>query len=197
MAHSAIRAAQELEIGCATLPQQQHAYNVLSAILPRNQGFHLDYVIGGRNKKISRGQCTWTGYVSSTTMPVTTKTEFKAVKDIVTIGRPINGKLISTGRYLNIGISITFANAHCQCVLDFEIGVTQHLNKKVPRIPDNFELALKPYRPTHKDDTFIVRGGMRSVELKVVGTDPVPYCDPALEAVIHCDGDPIKRVEEE
>lgn len=35
--------------------------------------------------------------------------------------------------------------------------------------------------------------GMRSVEFKVVGTDPAPYCIVAPETVIHCDGDPIKR----
>jgi transitional endoplasmic reticulum ATPase len=61
-----------------------------------------------------------------------------------------------------------------------------------------FEVYLKPYfleayRPIHKDDTFIVRGGMRSVEFKVVGTDPDPYCIVAPETVIHCEGDPIKR----
>ena len=44
-----------------------------------------------------------------------------------------------------------------------------------------FEVYLKPYfleayRPTHKGDTFIVRGGMRAVEFKVVETDPAPYC---------------------
>lgn len=61
-----------------------------------------------------------------------------------------------------------------------------------------FEVYLKPYfleayRPIHKDDTFIVRGGMRSVEFKVVGTDPEPYCIVAPDTVIHCEGDPIKR----
>lgn len=52
---------------------------------------------------------------------------------------------------------------------------------------------LEAYRPIHKDDTFIVRGGMRSVEFKVVGTDPEPYCIVAPDTVIHCEGDPIKR----
>lgn len=61
-----------------------------------------------------------------------------------------------------------------------------------------FEVYLKPYfleayRPIHKDDTFIVRGGMRAVEFKVVGTDPEPYCIVAPDTVIHCEGDPIKR----
>ncbi|ENN74523.1 hypothetical protein YQE_08847, partial [Dendroctonus ponderosae] len=65
-----------------------------------------------------------------------------------------------------------------------------------------FEVYLKPYfleayRPIHKDDVFIVRGGMRAVEFKVVETDPAPFCIVAPDTVIHCDGDPIKREEEE
>lgn len=52
---------------------------------------------------------------------------------------------------------------------------------------------MEAYRPIHKDDTFIVRGGMRAVEFKVVGTDPEPYCIVAPDTVIHCEGDPIKR----
>ncbi|XP_073994216.1 transitional endoplasmic reticulum ATPase TER94 [Rhodnius prolixus] len=65
-----------------------------------------------------------------------------------------------------------------------------------------FEVFLKPYfleayRPMHKDDAFIVRGGMRAVEFKVVETDPVPYCIVAPDTIIHCDGNPIKREEEE
>nr|XP_034835568.1 transitional endoplasmic reticulum ATPase TER94 isoform X2 [Maniola hyperantus] len=65
-----------------------------------------------------------------------------------------------------------------------------------------FEVYLKPYfmeayRPIHRDDTFMVRGGMRAVEFKVVETDPAPYCIVAPDTVIHCEGDPIKREEEE
>uniref|UniRef100_A0A0V0G2R0 vesicle-fusing ATPase n=1 Tax=Triatoma dimidiata TaxID=72491 RepID=A0A0V0G2R0_TRIDM len=65
-----------------------------------------------------------------------------------------------------------------------------------------FEVFLKPYfleayRPMHKDDAFIVRGGMRAVEFKVVETDPAPYCIVAPDTIIHCDGNPIKREEEE
>lgn len=61
-----------------------------------------------------------------------------------------------------------------------------------------FEVYLKPYfleayRPIHKDDVFVVRGGMRAIEFKVVETDPAPYCIVASDTVIHCDGDPIKR----
>ncbi|XP_046838255.1 transitional endoplasmic reticulum ATPase TER94 [Vespa crabro] len=65
-----------------------------------------------------------------------------------------------------------------------------------------FEVYLKPYfleayRPLHKDDNFIIRGGMRAVEFKVVETDPGPFCIVAPDTVIHCEGDPIKREEEE
>lgn len=52
---------------------------------------------------------------------------------------------------------------------------------------------LEAYRPIHKGDVFIVRGGMRAVEFKVVETEPSPYCIVAPDTVIHCDGDPIKR----
>ncbi|KAL3289172.1 hypothetical protein HHI36_003608 [Cryptolaemus montrouzieri] len=65
-----------------------------------------------------------------------------------------------------------------------------------------FEVYLKPYfleayRPIHVDDVFIVRGGMRAIEFKVIETDPSPYCIVAPDTVIHCDGDPISREEEE
>eukprot|EP00092_Neocalanus_flemingeri_P040180 GFUD01043766.1.p1 GENE.GFUD01043766.1~~GFUD01043766.1.p1 ORF type:complete len:821 (+),score=244.04 GFUD01043766.1:182-2644(+) len=65
-----------------------------------------------------------------------------------------------------------------------------------------FEVYLKPYfleayRPIHKGDTFIVRGGMRAVEFKVIETDPSPYCIVAPDTVIHCEGEPVKREDEE
>ena len=34
------------------------------------------------------------------------------------------------------------------------------------------ETELDPYRPVHKGDTFICIGGFKSVEFKVVETDP-------------------------
>jgi len=65
-----------------------------------------------------------------------------------------------------------------------------------------FEVYLKPYfleayRPIHKGDTFIVRGGMRAVEFKVIETDPAPFCIVAPDTVIHCEGEPVKREEED
>ena len=61
-----------------------------------------------------------------------------------------------------------------------------------------FEVYLKPYfleayRPIHKGDIFMVRGGMRGVEFKVIETDPSPYCIVAPDTVIHCEGEPVKR----
>jgi len=65
-----------------------------------------------------------------------------------------------------------------------------------------FEVFLKPYfleayRPIHKGDLFIVRGGMRAVEFKVVETEPANYCIVSQDTVIYCEGEPIKREEEE
>eukprot|EP01060_Flectonema_neradi_P039295 TRINITY_DN85_c0_g1_i2.p1 TRINITY_DN85_c0_g1~~TRINITY_DN85_c0_g1_i2.p1 ORF type:complete len:809 (+),score=231.88 TRINITY_DN85_c0_g1_i2:47-2428(+) len=67
---------------------------------------------------------------------------------------------------------------------------------------DLFDLFLQPhfkeaYRPVRKGDTFIVRGAMRAVEFKVVETDPDEYCIVAPDTVIHCEGEPIKREDEE
>jgi len=65
-----------------------------------------------------------------------------------------------------------------------------------------FETFLKPYfleayRPVRKDDLFLVRGGMRSVEFKIVEVDPGDYCIVAPDTVIFCEGEPIKRDDEE
>ncbi|KAF3965131.1 hypothetical protein CMV_010658 [Castanea mollissima] len=65
-----------------------------------------------------------------------------------------------------------------------------------------FDVYLKPYflesyRPVRKGDLFLVRGGMRSVEFKVIETDPGEYCVVAPDTEIFCEGDPIKREDEE
>lgn len=52
---------------------------------------------------------------------------------------------------------------------------------------------LEAYRPIKKGDIFLVRGGMRAVEFKVIETDPSPYCIVAPDTVIHCEGEPVKR----
>jgi transitional endoplasmic reticulum ATPase len=65
-----------------------------------------------------------------------------------------------------------------------------------------FDLFLKPYfleayRPVRKGDLFLVRGGMRAVEFKVVECDPPEYCIVAPDTIIHCEGEPIKREDED
>jgi transitional endoplasmic reticulum ATPase len=67
-----------------------------------------------------------------------------------------------------------------------------------------FETYLKPYfvdayRPVRKGDTFLVQQGFRPVEFKVMEIDPtdLEYCTVAPETLIHCDGDPVKRDDEE
>lgn len=59
------------------------------------------------------------------------------------------------------------------------------------------EIYLKPYfrdyRPIHKGDVFTAQGAMRTVEFKIVETDPTPFIIVTPETVIHCEGDPVKR----
>lgn len=66
------------------------------------------------------------------------------------------------------------------------------------------EVYLKPYfiesyRPIRKGDIFLCydSGGVHPVEFKIIETDPAPFCIVAPETVIHCDGGPIQREEEE
>ena len=65
-----------------------------------------------------------------------------------------------------------------------------------------FEVYLKPYflqayRPLHKGDLFLVRQAMHPVEFKVVELDPPDYGVCAQDTEIHCEGEPIKREDEE
>ena len=46
-------------------------------------------------------------------------------------------------------------------------------------------------------DTFLVRAAMRSVEFKVVETDPEDYCIVAPDTEVFCEGDPIIREDED
>lgn len=72
---------------------------------------------------------------------------------------------------------------------------------------DLFEHFLKPYfeneeggsnlRPLHKGDLFIVRRAMRAVEFKVVEIEPGPAAIVYEETIIHCEGEPVKREDEE
>merc|ERR1719297_133919 len=70
-----------------------------------------------------------------------------------------------------------------------------------------FDTYLKPYfqdsyRPVKKGDYFLVRGGFRPVEFKVIEVEVKDepdddVCIVAPETLIHCDGDAIKREDEE
>ncbi|RXK39200.1 transitional endoplasmic reticulum ATPase [Tremella mesenterica] len=65
-----------------------------------------------------------------------------------------------------------------------------------------FDVFLRPYfleayRPIRKGDVFQVRGGMRTVDFKVIEVDPAPYCIVASDTVIHTEGDPVDREAEE
>jgi transitional endoplasmic reticulum ATPase len=65
-----------------------------------------------------------------------------------------------------------------------------------------FDVFLAPYfreayRPVRQGDTFTARGGMRQVEFKVVEVDPPEFGIVAQDTVIHCEGEPIQREDEE
>ncbi|AET41333.1 AAA family ATPase CDC48 Ecym_8037 [Eremothecium cymbalariae DBVPG len=65
-----------------------------------------------------------------------------------------------------------------------------------------FDVYLKPYfveayRPVRKGDHFIVRGSMRQVEFKVVDVEPEDYAVVAQDTIIHSEGEPIDREDEE
>ena len=67
---------------------------------------------------------------------------------------------------------------------------------------DLFEPYLKPYfqeayRPLKKGDLFTVSGGFRTVEFKVVEADPGECVIVAPDTIIHCEGEPVKREDEE
>ncbi|KAM0698721.1 hypothetical protein Q7P36_002188 [Cladosporium allicinum] len=65
-----------------------------------------------------------------------------------------------------------------------------------------FDVFLAPYfreayRPLRQGDTFTCRAAMRTVEFKVVEVDPPEYGIVAQDTVIHCEGEPIQREDEE
>lgn len=60
-----------------------------------------------------------------------------------------------------------------------------------------FCLPCSLLSPVRKGDTFVVRAAMRAVEFKVVETDPDEFCIVAPDTVIHCEGEPLIREDEE
>ena len=53
------------------------------------------------------------------------------------------------------------------------------------------------YRPVRKGDTFLVRGGFKAVEFKVVEVDPGEFCIVSPNTMLFDEGEPIKRADEE
>ncbi|GJE99275.1 AAA family ATPase [Phanerochaete sordida] len=95
---------------------------------------------------------------------------------------------------------------HVHQCLDIKYGKRVHIlpfDDSIEGLSGNiFDVYLKPYfleayRPVRKGDTFLVRGGMRTVEFKVIETDPAEFCIVAQDTVIHTEGDPVKREDEE
>ncbi|KAI9741995.1 MAG: AAA ATPase cdc48 [Cirrosporium novae-zelandiae] len=65
-----------------------------------------------------------------------------------------------------------------------------------------FDVFLAPYfreayRPVRQGDLFTVRASMRQVEFKVVEVDPPEFGIVAQDTIIHCEGEPIQREDEE
>ena len=56
---------------------------------------------------------------------------------------------------------------------------------------------VEAYRPVRKGDIFLVRGVMRSVEFKVIETDPGEYCVVAPDTEVFCEGEPVRREDED
>ncbi|CAA0832595.1 Cell division control protein 48 homolog E [Striga hermonthica] len=89
---------------------------------------------------------------------------------------------------------------------DVKFGTRVHilpLDDTIQGLTGNlFDAYLKPYfleayRPVRKGDHFLVRGSMRSVEFKVIETDPGEYCVVAPDTEIFCEGDPVRREDED
>jgi len=112
-------------------------------------------------------------------------------------------KVIRKNLRVRLGDLITLHNAG-----EVQFGKAVHIlpfEDTIEGISGNlFEAYLKPYfleafRPVRKNDCFIVRGGFRPVEFKVMEIDPPEqeYCIVAPETIIHCDGTPLVREDEE
>mmetsp|Transcript_3767 Transcript_3767/g.4862 ORF Transcript_3767/g.4862 Transcript_3767/m.4862 type:complete len:881 (-) Transcript_3767:325-2967(-) len=79
--------------------------------------------------------------------------------------------------------------------------------KGLPEDTDLFEIFLKPYfaenhRPLRRDDTFVCKGAMRTVEFKVtliddVDNEDVDYCIVVPETEINIDEESLSRVTDE
>ncbi|TKY48592.1 Cell division cycle protein 48-like [Spatholobus suberectus] len=106
-------------------------------------------------------------------------------------------KVVRSNLQVRLGVAVS---VH-QC-LDVKYGKRVHIlpiDDTIEGVTGNlFDAFLKPYfleayRPVRKGDLFLVRGGMRSVEFKVIETDPGVYCVVAPDTEIFCEGEPLKK----
>ena len=111
------------------------------------------------------------------------------------------GKVARNNLRIRLGDPVSIHK--CQTIL---IGNSVHIlpfEDTIEGISDNLaKTFLIPYfrdayRPVHEGDTFICRGGFKSVEFKVIETDPEKYCIVGPQTVIIGEGEPLKREEEE
>lgn len=126
---------------------------------------------------------------------------------IVLADETVNDDKIRINRVVRNNLRVRLGDVvSVQACPDVKYGKRIHvlpIDDTVEGITGNlFEVYLKPYfqeayRPVRKGDIFLIRGGMRAVEFKVVETEPGPYCIVAPDTMIHCEGEPIKREEEE
>ena len=102
---------------------------------------------------------------------------------------------VKLGDFVHINQFDTIKNAQKVHILpldDTVVGLTGNL----------FEVYLKPYfldayRPVTKGDLFIVYKAMHPVEFKVVGVEPDQYGLVTPDTEIYCEGEPVKREDEE
>ncbi|KAF6140192.1 hypothetical protein GIB67_000240 [Kingdonia uniflora] len=110
-------------------------------------------------------------------------------------------KVVRTNLRVRLGDVISIH----QCS-DIKYGMRVHIlpiDDTIEGITGNlFDAYLKPYfldsyRPLRKGDLFLVRGGMRTVEFKVMETEPEEYCVAAPDTEIFCEGEPVRREDED
>lgn len=99
------------------------------------------------------------------------------------------GDVVSVTKFPNVPMG---KRVHILPFEDSVEGITGNLTQTylIPYFKDVF-------RPIHEGDTFLVRGGFKSVEFKVVATDPEKCCIVGPQTVIFDEGEPIKREDEE
>ena len=99
------------------------------------------------------------------------------------------GDIVSVHKYPTVPVG---NRVHILPFEDSIEGITGNLTQTylIPYFKD-------AYRPVHKGDTFLCRGGFKSVEFKVVETDPDECCIVGPQTVILDEGEPIKREDDE